>query len=229
MKLFNRKNNSQDNSDVKPRLLIVGARGWGREVYAAVCETKAYQDGEFDIYGFLDSDNKVLDGLRGEYPPIISSVEDYKIKPNDMFFVAMGDSKWRRHYAELLKARGARFHTIICTNSYVNPTAQIGEGSFISGWTTISDNATIGSHVMIHGLCTIGHDVRIDDYASIEAYSFVGGQAIIGQECVLHPHTTVLRHIKLGKQAEVGAGSVVMRDVPDGMHVHGNPAKKIIF
>lgn len=28
-------------------LVIIGARGWGREVYAAALGSKAYQEGEF--------------------------------------------------------------------------------------------------------------------------------------------------------------------------------------
>ena len=36
-------------------LLIVGARGWGREVYAAAIKTSAYLDGEYTIKVFLNS------------------------------------------------------------------------------------------------------------------------------------------------------------------------------
>ena len=227
MNLFRKKAYAPFTGSGKKHLLIVGARGWGREVYASVMHSEAYENGDVDVRGFLDSDSHVLDGLRGQYPRILSAVEDYQIQPDDVFFVAMGESKWRRHYAELLKAKGARFHTIICHDAYVNPTALIGEGSFIASWTSISDNVTIGNHVMIHGLCTIGHDARIDDYASIEAYVFVGGEACIGEESVMHAHSSLLRHKQIGSHVEVGAGSVVMRDVADGLHVHGNPAKKI--
>lgn len=39
-------------------LLIIGARGWGREVYAAAIGTKAYRDGEYDVKEIIESVTK---------------------------------------------------------------------------------------------------------------------------------------------------------------------------
>ena len=52
-------------------LLIVGARGWGREVYASAVQSKAFRNGEYDIKGFLDSKADALSDLQGNFPPII--------------------------------------------------------------------------------------------------------------------------------------------------------------
>ena len=56
-------------------LVIIGARGAGREVYLLATQMKEYGN-EFDIKGFLDDKSNALDGLDG-YPPILSSVEKY--------------------------------------------------------------------------------------------------------------------------------------------------------
>lgn len=210
-------------------LIIVGARGWGREVYAAAIHTKAYKNGDFDIKGFLDSKTDAFDGLRGDYPPILSAPEDYEIQKDDVFFIAMGDSYWRKHYAELMEAKGATFMSIICDGAYVNPTAKIGDGSFIAGWTTVSDNVTIGKHVMIHGFSTIGHDCEIGDYSSLSAYVFLGGGVRLSEGATMYPKSMVIPHKKVGNNALVAAASVVMRNVADGLHVIGNPAKKMDF
>jgi len=208
-------------------LIIIGARGWGREVYAAAIGTKAYRDGEFDVKGFLDSKADAFEGLKGDYPPIICAPEDYEIQQDDIFFVALGEPKWRKHYAEIMEQKGAHFLTIICEGAYVNPTATIGEGSFIAGWSCVSDNVNIGKHVMIHPFCDLGHDTRIGDYASIEAYCFFGGYSEMGTESVMHVRSHLLPHKIIGNNVVVGASSVVIRNVPDGQHVFGNPAKKI--
>ena len=210
-------------------LLIIGARGWGREVYAAAIGTKAYRDGEYDVKGFLDSKEDAFKGLKGNFPPIICAPVDYEIQPDDVFFVAMGESKWRRYYAEMMHAKGAKFISIICDGAYVNPTATIGEGAFIAGWTSVSDNVKIGKHVMIHPFCDLGHDTQIGDYASIEAYCFFGGYSEMGSESIMHVRSHLLPHKKVGNKAVVGASSVVIRNVPDGDHVFGNPAKKIEY
>ncbi len=210
-------------------LIIIGARGWGREVYAAALGTKAYKDGEFTIKGFLDSKSDVLDGLKGDYPPILGAPETYEIQEDDIFFVAMGEPKWRKYYAEMMEQKGAKFLSIICTGAYVNPTATIGEGSFVSGWSTVSDNVVLGKHTMIHSFATLGHDAKVGDYSSIEAYSFLGGYSKVGKESVMHVRSTLIAHKKIGNQVSVGSSSVVMRNIKDGLHVFGNPAQKIDF
>lgn len=208
-------------------LIIVGARGWGREVYESARITRPFIQGVYDIKGFLDSKNDALDGLNGLYPPILSSPENYVPQSDDVFFIAMGDPKWRKYYAEMIEKKGGTFLTIICEGAYVNPTARIGDGSFIAGWTSISDSVNIGRHVMIHPFSNIGHDANIGDYSSIEAYVFIGGESSIGEESVMHVKSSIIRHKSIGNNVEVGINSVVMRNMPDGISVFGNPARKI--
>ena len=210
-------------------LLIIGARGWGREVYAGAIGTKAYRDGEYDVKGFLDSKADAFEGLKGNFPPIICAPEDYEIQPDDVFFVAMGEPKWRRYYAEMMQEKGAQFISIICDGAYVNPTATVGEGTFIAGWSCVSDNVKIGDHVVVHVFSDLGHDVVIGDFASIEAYCFLGGHSEVGNESVMHVRSHLLPHKKVGENVSIGASSVVIRNVPDGQHVLGNPAKKIEY
>ena len=210
-------------------LLIVGARGWGREVYAAAIKTSAYLDGEYAIKGFLDSKSDAFEGLRGDYPPIICSPEDYEIQEDDIFFIAMGEPKWRKHYAQIIEEKGGRFLTIICQGASITPTASIGEGSFVSGWTCISDNVQLGKHSIIHVFSDLGHDSKVGDFSTIEAYSFLGGYAEVGECSVMHVRSTLIRHKKIGNNVEVGSSSVVIRNVKDGLHVFGNPAKTIIY
>ena len=210
-------------------LIIIGARGWGREVYAGAIGTKAYRDREFDIKGFLDSKADAFDGLKGNYPPIICAPEDYEIQPDDVFFVAMGEPQWRKHYAELMEQKGAEFLTIIEDTAYINPTATIGNGVYVSGGVYVSDNVKIGNHVMIHRLCTFGHDATIDEYTSIGAYVFLGGYAHVGKCSNMAPQSMIIRHKCIGDNVIVGSGSVVIRNYNDNLHLFVNPAKKIEF
>lgn len=208
-------------------LVIIGARGWGREVYAAFKTSKEVLSGDMDIKGFLDSKADAFDGLRGTYPPILGPVEDYVIQPDDIFFVAQGDPHWRKHYAEIIEAKGGHFYTYISEKAVVNETAQIGEGSFISSWSSISDNNTLGKHVILHSYVAIGHDAVVRDYGTLLSYVFLGGYTEVGECSLMNPKSMIIPHKKIGDNVMVGAGSVVMRNVPDGISVFGNPAKKI--
>lgn len=205
-------------------LIIIGARGWGREVLWSF--QMSYSD-QYNFKGFLDSKADALDDLIGDFPPILSSVEDYVVEPDDIFFCALGDPYWRKHYAEIIEAKGGKFATYVSPCAIISPNTEIGEGTYIGSNTLVSDNVSIGKHVMVHGLCTLGHDVTIGNYVSIEAYSFFGGNSSVGDYSSIHVRSTIISHKSVGENASVGAGSVVIRKVKDGVHVFGNPATKI--
>lgn len=204
-------------------LLIIGARGWGREVLFSFKNNVK----DINIKGFLDDNAHALDGLNGEYPPIISSVEDYQIQPDDVFFCALGNPVYRKKYAEMIEEKGGKFISFISPRAIVNPSATIGNGVYIGSNSFISDNVVIGNHAMIHSLCTLGHDVKIGNYVSIEAYSFFGGYSEVGDMSHIHVRSTIISHKKVGANASVGAASLVIRNVKDEKHVFGNPAKEL--
>ena len=206
-------------------LIIIGARGWGREVYATAIKTNEFLNGEYDVKGFLDDDAHAFDGLNGSYPSILASVEDYMPCKDDVFFCAMGDSCWRKHYAEIIEGKGGEFISIIHPTSRVNKTAKIGGGSIITAYSIISDNVTIGKHVMVQSFSDIGHDAVVGDYASIGAYVFMGGYSSVGEMATMNTRSSIIPHKSIGKQCVVGIGSVVMRKFKDGVHVFGNPAR----
>ncbi len=208
-------------------LLIIGARGFGREIYRTFVHTQLYLNGEVVVKGFLDDKADALEGLKGEWPPILGAVETYKIQSEDVFFCAMGDAHWRKHYVDIIKGKGGHFINIIHQTALVSPTVTIGEGCCIGAFTTISPNVTIGNHVMIQAYDDFGHDSSVGDYASIESYVFLGGYASVGELSTMHTKSSIIPHKSIAKECVVGFGSVVMRNFKDGSHVFGNPAKKI--
>ena len=210
-------------------LIIIGARGFGREVYTTFIYSRAFLSKEIDVKGFLDDKSDALSGIEGSWPPILGSVEDYVIQEDDVFFCAMGDAHWRKHYAQLISGKGGTFISIIHPTALVSPQVIIGEGCIIGSLTTISTNVRIGDHVMIQCFVDIGHDVIVSDYASIESYVFLGGYSSVGELTTMHTRSSIIPHRRVGNDCVVGFGSVVMRNVKDGVHVFGNPALKIDY
>lgn len=208
-------------------LVIIGARGWGREIYFAARSTVAYNEGEFDIKGFLDDKADALDGLKGDFPPILGSVESYNIQDDDVFFCAMGDPHWRNHYAEIISEKGGHFISLISPTARINPTAIIGEGTIIGNYSLVSDNVVIGHHCILQCYDDLGHDVMVGDFATLESYVFMGGYAKLGNMSVMHTKASVIPHKSVGNNCVVGINSVVMKNVKDGLHVFGCPAVKI--
>ncbi len=102
-------------------LIIIGARGFGREYCQGLRLREGYGK-TFAIKGFLDDKADALEGFEG-YPPILSSVEDYVPEPGDVFTCALGSPVYRRKYTEMMLAKGGVFETLINPNAIIHQSA----------------------------------------------------------------------------------------------------------
>lgn len=206
-------------------LLIIGARGYGREVYNWVMD--CISSGlNMRVKGFLDDDSSVLSGF-DNYPPIISSVENYNPVENDVFLCALGDVKYRRHYSEMILAKGGAFISIVHPTASVSQNVIIGEGCIIGRFCAISCDVSLGNFVSISAHSVLGHDVRVGNYCHIGALSNLSGGVVLEDGVTLHPKVDIIPHKIVGADAVVGTGSVVIKNVKTATTVFGVPAKTI--
>lgn len=207
-------------------LLIIGARGFGREVFDLAMD--CIESGAlFDIKGFLDDKKDSLDGL-GDYPQIISSVEDYEIKPDDVFTCGLGTPEWRKEYTEKILAKGGEFITLISPAATIRRNAHIGKGCIITRGSNVSVDTFIGDYSAILS-SGIGHDAKVGKYSVLSGGVSLNGYVEVGDEVYLGCRSMVAPHKKIGDKAYVGIGSVVINNVKPGVRVFGNPAKKMDF
>lgn len=208
-------------------LIIIGARGYGREVVSLTRFCIGYCS-EFSVKGYLDSDRSVLERFAG-YPPIIASPEDYEPLDNDVFFCAMGDVKYRRKYVEMIKARGGHFISLIHRDADIGISVEIGEGCFIRRGVTLTTDIKIGEHTAIFDHSMIGHDCVQGDFCHLSAHTFLGGGVRLGNSVTLHPGARVVPHKKVGEGSVIGAGSVLISNARPHKTYFGIPAVPFDF
>jgi len=208
-------------------LIIIGARGFGREVYDLATQCSGFNI-EYVIKGFLDDKADALDGFEN-YPAILSSVEDYKIQEDDVFVCALGTVKWKKYYAELIMAKGGSFINLIHPSTKLNTNAVVGTGLLVFMYANISNDCIIEDFVTIQGYVGLGHDTKIRKWVHVSSYSFTGGFVVLEEESTLNTRATVLPHVIVRKGATVGAASLVIRNVKENTTVFGVPAKKLEF
>jgi len=208
-------------------LIIIGARGYGREVCGLARQCSGYNT-EYIIKGFLDDKPDALDGFEN-YPEIISSVEKYEIQENDVFVCALGSVQWKKHYVEIILSKGGKFINLIHPTVIFTSNVKLGNGLIIFMYSNISNDCIVDDFVTIQGFVAIGHDSKIGKWSHINAYSFTGGYAILEEQVCLNTRSTVLPHIIVRKGATVGAASLVIKNVKEGTTVFGVPAKRIEF
>ncbi len=204
-------------------LVIVGAGGFGREVYQWARD--AFDPAGHRIKGFLSNRPDDLAGF-GIKPPLLGDDEAYRIEESDRFLFAVGRPEVKRRMIERLKARGARFATLVHPTAVVAPTAKLGEGVVICPFCTVSDHVVLEDFAMLNFYSSVGHDARIGRYAILSPYSTVNGFSVLGEEVFLGSHVTVTARRKLGDGARVSANLAVHADVPPRTLVYGPRAKQ---
>ncbi len=206
-------------------LVIIGAGEFGRELYWHAQESFGFSD-EFDIKGFIDDDyNPNSDRYVNLKKPLISSIDDYEVEPEDVFICAVGSVNGREATVKKIKAKGGRFINLINRTSLIQGNVSLGEGVFIGPYTVIGDSVSIHDHVMLNTHSSIGHDAVLDDYTCVMSYVDITGCCQIGKKVFIASGARMTPSTKIGDEAYVGIGSVVLRRVKAGTKVFGNPAR----
>lgn len=205
-------------------LIILGAGGMGREVYWLARRCKGYGT-EYMIKGFLDFNDPNWDTT--VYPPILGVETSYQIDTDDVFICSVGDVKLKKKICEtIIKKRGA-FINLIDPNSYIGPTAKIGNGCLVFHDAHIGSEAEVGDFVMLQSFAALGHDVKVGDFSRIDPKVSCVGGAFIGNSVTLHTMCVINQKVIIEDYAVIGAMSFVIRKVKQGKTVFGIPAKEI--
>jgi len=146
-----------------------------------------------------------------------------------------------------------RSHTIIYAGNRIGDNFQTGHHVVIREYNSIGDDVSIGTQTCIEHHLTIENGMRIHSQVFVPEYSVLMKECWIGSNAVLtnakYPlsinaknkligpileeksrigvNVTILPGIRTGREALVGAGSVVVKDVKPYAVVAGNPAKPI--
>ncbi|GAB4286863.1 MAG TPA: hypothetical protein DIU37_06105 [Opitutae bacterium] len=205
-------------------LIIVGAGGFGREVYAWAKQCSEYGV-EWSIKGFLDDRKDALDPY--DYPVgIVGGIEGYKPAPNDVFVCALGLIAPKKSVCTSLLERGATFITLIHPTAVIGDHVQIGEGSVICPYVILTCDIHLGKFVTVNCHTSIGHDVEVGDWCTLSCHCDVTGFCKVGEGVYFGSHVSLIPNRKIGPYATLGAGSVVINTIKEQSSVFGVPAKR---
>ena len=197
--------------------------------------SKEYKQGKYILYPNVKLGENVI---IGEY--VIIGVPPRGKRPGELKTV-IGDNAV------------VRSHTVIYAGNKIGTNFSTGHGVLIRENNEIGDNVSVGTHSVIEHHVRVEDNVRIHSQAFIPEFSvleegcWVGPNVVLtnvyhplcpkAKECLKGPvigksakigaNATLLPDIRIGRNALVGAGSVVVDSVPANSVVVGNPAKVI--
>jgi acetyltransferase EpsM len=178
----------------------------------------------------LSSTDKVIKSIFDDNSDVKSISEipvyTYQNKPleDEELVVCIGDNKIRKKIAEKLKAK---YIIIQHKDATVSPNSSIGIGSVIMPQVVVNAAAIIGKHCIINSGSIVEHDCILANFVHVSPKAALAGNVNIGEGTHIGIGAQVIQGVSIGKWVTVGAGSVVLEDIPDYAVVVGNPAKII--
>lgn len=210
-------------------IAIIGAGGFGQEV-AWLIEDINNHGVQWVISGYIDDDPSLLGKMVGSYV-VLGGIQWLKENPEIHAICAIGNSVARESIVNQL-GNACKFATLIHP-SVLMPTSslrpKIGVGSIVCAGSILTVAVTIGRHVVVNVACTIGHDTDLGDFATLLPGCNVSGFVVL-EPCVsVGTGSQIIQRIRIGRSSIIGAGAVVVRNLPPECTAVGVPAKPIKF
>jgi serine O-acetyltransferase len=164
-----------------------------------------------------------IEATRARDPAARSSLEVVFCYPGfqALLFYRAGNWLWRHRWYFL--GRFVSHLGRILTAIDIHPGATIGKRLFIDHGigVVVGETAEIGDDCTIYQGVTLGGTRPSADQAGHKRHPTIGNNVIISS------NAQILGPFKVGDGARIGAAAVVLREVPDGATMVGNPARQV--
>ena len=190
-------------------LAIYGAGGFALQMLDTI---EALRDHGSEVCFVSDDGADQLSGIPVLRPDNVPEGANYCI--------AIAGPDTRKRIAERLP----RFTKLLAPTAIRSEHSHIGEGSILAHHTLVEAKVRIGRHFHGNIYSYIAHECTIGDYVTFAPRVNCNGNVTIGDCAYIGTGAFIKQGVTIGEGATVGMGAVVVRDVPAGATVMGNPA-----
>ncbi len=152
---------------------------------------------------------------------IRENIKDFPYEGDPVIF-AIGNNQEQAEIADFLQCK---------LEKAIHPSVWIAENSTIRedvfAGAILRSYIKIGKHDIINASASFHHDNIIGDFANVSPKAALYGHVEVGIGRNIDVGAIVIPKVKIGKWCTLGAGTVVLKDVPDFVTAVGNPAKII--
>lgn len=207
-------------------ILVIGASGHGRVIIDAI-----ERENRFRIAGIIDTFRPV--GYRclgyevlGDELRLLDVIRKHDIYGG---IIAIGDNWVRHEVASRIRSAvpDFKFVTVIHPSAQVARSAQVAAGTVVMPGAIISANADIGEFCIVNTKASLDHDGVMGAFSSFAPAVTAGGEVTINAFAAVLLGANISHTISIGEHSVIGAGSLVLRDVPDRVVAYGLPARVI--
>ncbi|MCI4668050.1 MAG: acetyltransferase [Bacteroidia bacterium] len=216
---------TENEAVTKQKLVIVGAGGFGRELYQLITDINQ-NGGDLEVLGFVD--NSIPIKLPKQVSVLGTDQWAFKhLNKNHFFTLGLGNSRIRQKLSKTYLAAGLNPINLIHPDVHIGYNFILGEGNIICAGTIITTDVKIGNFVNINLQCTLGHDCRLGNFVSLHPGVRISGNVEIGAGTEVGTGAILLPGVKVGENCTIGAGAVVTKNCEAGKTYVGIPAREM--
>ena len=213
-------------------IVIWGAGGLGEFVlyilsYSPEARVRAFLDDNPDLQG------KELKGLPILSPDIetLASLREEGVSHG---IVAIGDGRVREKLSHRLEESGYEICSAVHPTAHISPQVSLGKGAIVGSRANLFYDATVGDFVFVGPSVTVSpHSLVIGNNVELCVGCMVAGNVHIHDNAFVGAASNVVHRafgrLSVGEDAIIGAGALVLEDVPPRAVVVGVPARIIRY
>lgn len=204
----------------KRKIVLIGGGGHCRSVLDAVVRMNAFDE-------IVITDAAVPAGTRMMGYEVVGGDELLPQLYEEGFryaFVAVGcigNTAMRQNLFRQASETGFLFPNIVDPSAAVATDVTFGNGIFVGKQAVINAGAVIGDMAIINTGAVIEHGCHIGSFSHISVNAALCGGVSTDSSVFVGAHATVVQEVRIGRGSVIGAGALVLGDVPDETHVVG--------
>ncbi|MFQ5801302.1 MAG: acetyltransferase [Candidatus Methylomirabilales bacterium] len=208
--------------------------GIGAGGHAKILIELLEQTGKYELVGFTDAHPERWGKELMGYPVLgdDETLAGLYAKGVRTAFIGVGavSSAGTRLRAKLFHQTadlGFQMLTLIHPKAAVSPSATIGVGSVVMAGAVVSADVRVGDNVAIYSGTVIEHDSVIDNHVHMSPGVQLAGGVHIEEGAFIGIGASIIQGIRVGRWTTIGAGTVVLKDLPDNVVAVGVPARPV--
>ncbi len=149
---------------------------------------------------------------------------------NVQLALGAGKPKTRKRIADYFAASlrtSDEWINLVSAKATVATTVTLNQGIYIEPGVVVSAHSKLGDFVFLNRQSSIGHHTSIGSFCSIMPGTHIAGFCSIGDGSMIGMGSVVFDGVHIGRNCIIGGGSVVTKDIPDGVVAYGNPCKPV--
>lgn len=211
---------------------IYSCEGFSREILPSARNQMSNIDDGNDQFVFVDDDPEKVGSIVNGCDVISFDMLRSDRHRDRLVSVGIADPWIRKKVVDKLQNAGFEFFPISDESHIRFDNVVVDDGSIFCANTMLTGDTRIGSHFQCNIYSYVAHDSRIGDFVTFAPRVCCNGRVQVGDFAYIGTGAMLKqgghdKPLEIGRGAVVGMGAVVLKDVPDGAVVAGNPAKII--